>query len=389
MNVLEKNKQKSCVGCGNCVNICPQKALKMEWNTMGFLVPEIKNEYCKNCGLCNKVCQLNYTNKDLNNHFQQDSYIVITKNKNIYKKAASGGIFGTIALNFLNNNDNAYIVGAAYDNGEVRHIITDNIKDIEKIQNSKYVQSNLGEIFIQIKDKLNSGAKILFSGTPCQVKALKLFLQKEYDNLFFIDLICHGVPSPLYLKKDINVYGKNIDNINFRKKNLLFKSRSNFVLSIFKKGKRHSKRYIAANRDPYYNLFLKNQSFRESCYSCRFADLKRVGDITIGDCDSYMLYSNFHSNEATSTVIINSLKGKLLWEEMKKYFEYESLDINKEAIVNTQLKRAVDLPEKYNEIIKDINEQTVDFLQKKYAKPHGVKEKLVLIKQLLFPVIKK
>lgn len=374
-----KENSQSCVGCANCENICQSHAIKMRYDEYGFLSPHIDETKCVNCGRCVSVCQMYCTYKTQS--FKSYGYIAISKDKMLYQNAASGGIFSTVAADFLSKYKNGSVVGAAYENGKVSHIIIKGRNEIIKLQNSKYVQSDMNSIVNNVKTLLDMKNNVLFSGTPCQVYALKLFLKKEYDNLFTMDLVCHGVPSPCFLEHDLKQYSVNVKELKFRYKRKLLKSKSGFILSFSSDGKR---KYYLSNRDLYYALFMKNLSFRKACYHCKFANLNRVGDITIGDCDSYAEYPMFHSKEATSSVIINNLKGKYLWN-ISNHIEYSDLDIIKETKINTQLSRPSQEPDEWEKIMDDIKKGNFEILKKKYSKPNNYKAKLLLLKNMFLP----
>lgn len=374
VNVIDNRislNELDCVGCTGCMNICPKVAISMQYNQNGFKYPVIDEDKCVKCGICVKHCQM-YNPYNITKENPQ-AYIAITKNHEIYKNSASGGVFGTLAKSFFERYPNSVVVGAAFENGMVSHIIIDSPSDIIKLQNSKYVQSELNFTFSAILEHLKNGKYVFFSGTPCQVYALKLFLKEEYDKLITVDLICHGVPSPQYLNRDLKAYGTKIDKLKFRYKTK--KARSGFILSMVCDGK---KVFSLSNRDPYYAMFMNNLSFRDACYRCKFANLNRVGDITIGDCDSHCDYPNFHPRESTSTVIINNKKGYEIWKLFKNDFDYQNLDIIKESNVNTQLKKSSKLPQNRDEILADINNYSVNELQMKYAKPNDIKGKILL-----------
>jgi coenzyme F420-reducing hydrogenase beta subunit len=188
-------------------------------------------------------------------------------------------MFGTFAVCFLNKFSNGSVVGASYDGTTVKHIIINSIDGIKRLQNSKYVQSNTTAVFKEIQKLLEQGKPVLFSGTPCQVYSLRLYLNKDYPMLYLIDIICHGVPSPAFLKKDIAHYGNNVIDVKFRTKKKFFKSGSGFILDLKKTSGVH--KYVLSNRDPYFSMFMNNFSFRESCYSCDFSNLNRISDITL------------------------------------------------------------------------------------------------------------
>ena len=375
-----KEHSQSCVGCANCENICRSHAIEMQYDTYGFMYPHIDDAKCMNCGRCVSVCQMYGTYKT--DDFKQYGYIAISKDKTLYQNAASGGVFSTLAISFFSQYENGCVVGAAFCDGKVSHIIINRKEEISKLQNSKYVQSDMNSIVCIVKSLLDMKRKVLFSGTPCQVFALKLFLEKEYDNLFTIDLICHGVPSPLFLETNLKQYGVNIEDLKFRYKKKNVKSKSKFVLSFLLNGKR---KYHLFNRNLYYALFMKNLSFRRSCYNCKFANMNRVGEITIGDCDSYREYPMFHPKEATSSVIINNSKGEYLWQTSNHLFEYSDLDIIKEAKINTQLTHPSPEPKEWEKIMCDLNKGELLKLKEIYVKSENCKAKLLLLKTLFLP----
>ena len=274
-----------CCGCRACENICPKKAIKMVENSEGFLYPVVDKEKCVNCGLCKKVCPwINKIKRD--NYLEKNiCYAAKSKSKILQLKGSSGGIFGTIANYIINNN--GLVVGAEMLNDfSVKHSIVDNKKDLEKLYGSKYVASDLNDVFSEIKKKLSDGKKVLFTGVPCQVAGLLNFLGKNYENLITIDVICHGTPNQ-------KIFKKYIDNMETKKKSKIIKyyfrnkkagkwGSYKALMIIEKNGKKYIKK-THADFDPYYNNFLLGNSHRESCYSCPFASSNRVSDITLGD----------------------------------------------------------------------------------------------------------
>jgi coenzyme F420-reducing hydrogenase beta subunit len=378
-----EQKRIECVGCGNCSIICPVHSIEMKENSEGFIVPFINEEICIHCEKCVSVCQI--YNLPLSKVYSSEAYIGITKNRRFYKNAASGGIFGTLAHSFFDKFNNGGVVGAAFIEGKVQHVFVRKREDILSLQNSKYVQSDLNVVFSEIEEELRDGNNVLFSGTPCQVHALNLYLHKEYENLYTIDLICHGVPSAYFLAMNLRRYGDKISNVKFRYKNNFFFSRSRFIMTIYKLNSNRPAKFVLANRDPYYNMFKNNMSFRESCYVCKFANMNRISDITIGDCDSYAKYTSFHTNKATSTIIINSSKGHDLWNRVGEVFDFCPLDLETEAEINTPLKHPAVRPINRDEVVKDFENPNNREMGEKYAKPNNIKGKIVLLKALFLP----
>ena len=185
--------KEKCFGCGLCKNKCPYNAIEFIENSEGFLYPQIIKEKCKNCGICYNVCPA-INSIDNHNEFKEECYMTISKDKVIYKNSASGG-FATCLSEYVITNLQGVVYGCNLDdNGNVKHIRVDNNKDLVKLQDSKYVQSNILDIFKKVKEDA-SNKKVLFIGTPCQVEAIEKYLnRKELDNLITCDLVCHGVP---------------------------------------------------------------------------------------------------------------------------------------------------------------------------------------------------
>lgn len=352
-----------CTGCSACVNICPRGVLSFQPDAEGFARPVIRAEdNCINCGLCLKVCVTHDCSEQKNNRRPQ-SFIAQSKHTRKTKKSSSGGAFYEIARAFISQYD-GIAAGAAFDEeNTVRHIIADDIRDLRRIQGSKYVQSDVKSIFTPVKKLLEQGVYVVFSGTPCQVYGFKKFLRKDYDNLITIDLICHGVPSPMLLNYHIRAIENNrkdqVRGIRFRWKNPCFSSGSSFYMMMMMK---HGLRYVRiGKKDAYMNLFLNGIAFRESCYRCRFANTQREGDFTIGDCDSHRFYPDFHPEESNSTLFLNTDKAEKWWKEIfSKEFDFAPLDLAREAQCNKQLSAPYPRPEYRDTIYKEIKEMSLD-----------------------------
>lgn len=345
-------------------------------NEEGFLFPKIDENKCVKCGKCIRVCQIDDIDKKENRIIK--SYLGYSKQNEI--NSASGGIFTTIAKKFLNEKK-GYVVGASMDNEgfEVKHIIIDNINDLYKLQNSKYVQSNMGNIYNEVKKNLNKDKWVLFSGTPCQVAGLKKFLVKKYDKLLTIDIVCHGVPSPKFWKKNIEFYKnkyKQISKIQFRHKDKEEEFRSTYQLKLdTEKGKK----YINNGADVYYNTFMKSQSYRMSCYHCEYTNLNRISDITIGDCDSWRKQKNLNKERTHSIILINSEKGIELFEQIKNDLYYHNLNLDEEKKVNRPLSSPEKKPIERKKIYHDLNNMEWNNFLKKYTNKKKLSTKIKLI----------
>ena len=184
-----------CCGCGACYNICPQGAITMKADVLGFLYPTINKELCVDCGLCEKICPII---KKLSGKSQKKCLVAVSRNNRFLRDSSSGGIFPEIAKYVYESKGVVY--GAVYkrnDNDKlyVCHVRSDSINDIKSFQNSKYLQSDTQKVYKDVELDLKLNKLVLFTGTPCQISALRSYLRKEYDNLITVETICHGVPS--------------------------------------------------------------------------------------------------------------------------------------------------------------------------------------------------
>lgn len=314
MSLCEKEK---CTGCMACYNICSHKAIKMKSNNEGFLYPGIDKLKCVNCHLCEKVCpQINQI--ILVEKYEKKVFAAWQKSKAILKKSTSGGAFSAFAKVILNRSGAVY--GAGFDaNLKVVHKRINNIKSLSELRGSKYVQSEIGDTFKQVKRDLDNGLLVLYSGTPCQIDALYSFLSKKYvGKLYTIDLVCHGVPSPLvykeYLKYMSKKYNSKISDIYFR-----YKKPGWFVFGmkiLFENGKIYEN---DTYHDPFIRGFLREYFLRPSCHDCQYTNINRPADITLADFWGYKetSFQDQDNDQGISMVMINNENGENLFNLSK------------------------------------------------------------------------
>jgi len=373
-----------CVGCGACKQICPASSISMIVNCEGFLFPECDYKTCISCGLCDKVCQINGVSGS-ENEISKDTFVAISKKKEIWQSAASGGAAGTFAF-YAINNMNALVVGCSLNTDMcAKHTAITKTSEVEAIQGSKYVQSDIGNSYKIIRDALHDEQFVLFFGTPCQVVGLQKFLGKAYEKLITVDHVCHGVPSPGFFKKCTDYYNKqgNIKSLKFRKKVGIPRRSSVYILIIeYENGKVIR---LPAKCDAYYSMFMNGLDFRESCYSCKYAKTTRYADITIGDCDSASRYPEFFRGYSKSIILLNTTKGKLFWDAVKYLFEYRKLDLKAEVEKNEQLRKPYDRSPARDIVYKKVSLMSYNEINRKYAVPFGWKKRLSVLLQDLLP----
>ena len=315
-----------CCACGACVNVCVSQAIQLMPDEKGFLYPQIDPDKCIKCEQCLEVCIYKHSAPATS---EKETYVAVAEGIDI-RKSASGGIFAGLATKILEQGGIVFGCTMSLENGKFipRHISIDRTDELYKLQGSKYVQSTTEMTFKSAEEFLNSGRTVLYSGTPCQIAALKLFLGKPYDRLFTIDTICHGVPNAQLFNDYIAFESKKrqstITGFEFRDKSAGWKLHGKMTLE--KDGKT-SKVPFEPEDSSYYQMFLNRYTYRDNCYSCPYASDHRPGDITIGDywcidlVHPELLSENGGSLEQTkgvSCLIINSPQGRKLMEEFGK-----------------------------------------------------------------------
>lgn len=304
--------QKQCTGCMACYNVCPKSAISMKSNAEGFWYPIINKVDCIDCGVCVSVCPELNCNK-IKREKAYKAYACVSSDDSILMNSSSGGLFADIANFVLNKNG---IVYGAYNESiyKVVHAKVTDCASLKKVQGSKYVQSYIGYSYREIKKELLEGRYVLFSGTPCQVAAIKSYLKHEYDNLLCIDLICHGVPSPrMYSEYIRSIEQRNnwtISEYKFRSKRRLGMN-CDYSISYKNKSGREkieSKSWINSS---FYYFFMKGEIYRPSCYNCKYATLERCSDLTIGDYwGMNKLKYDIDYSKGISVGIVNTEKGE-------------------------------------------------------------------------------
>ena len=321
------NVEKQCMGCSACANICPASAIKMTFDEKGFYTPQVDEEKCIKCGKCLKVCAaLNY---ESDNKEPQVYAVAAHDEERIH--STSGGAFAVLAKYVLKNN--GYVCGVTWnDNWEAKHVIIDKVEDLQKLRFSKYVQATTGDSYKKIKDLLENGKTVLFSGTPCQNAGLSKFINKNYQNLIMMDILCHGAPSPKvwqdYLKEN---YNKNqINKIQFRTKDIDWNLGCIACANDTKGG------FIQENNERkqigiYYEAFLKHILSNDACMECKYKHIPRPADFTLGDFWYLRNNPKYDSKKGLSVLLLNNAKAETIFKNLSKDFKIcKKINLKKE-----------------------------------------------------------
>lgn len=314
----ELAKKEQCIGCTACASVCSKCCITMQADDEGFLYPVIDMEKCIGCKACKNVCPcLTPLAKAENGKHYFAAY---TKDEVTRKNSSSGGVFTEIAKEILRQG--GIVFGAAYNaQFDVEHIGVETEQELAKLRGAKYAQSALGDIYAKVKEQLCAGRKVVFVGTPCQVAGLRCFLQKPYDTLILIDLICHGAPSPTVWQSYRTEQQKNLAQgsdivaLNMRDKCSGWSRYHYSFRTQYANGVDHT---ILQGQDAFLRGFVQNVYLRPSCATCRFKSEYRASDITLGDYwGVWDHYPEFDDDKGVSLVTVNTQKGLALWKTIQ------------------------------------------------------------------------
>jgi len=337
--------KKDCCGCHACASVCAKRSITMQEDNEGFLYPVVNVSTCTDCGLCEKVCPV--INQD---EPRRPLKVFAAKNRDeeIRRQSSSGGIFTPLAEEII--RDGGVVFGAKFDEDwNVVHAWTDTIEGIADFRGSKYVQSTIGDTYREAREFLKQGRKVLFSGTPCQIAGLRKFLRKEYDNLLTVDVVCHGVPSPLVWRKYLEETRERLRAESDAEKNTVSSSLMDLpvITGISFRDKTHgwkkfgfrlryaapemSKKSVSVSaikeeketlqpfkENIFMQGFLANLYLRPSCYACAVRSGKSYSDILIADfwgVQNY--YPEFDDDKGVGLILVYSEKGKNIYDRVK------------------------------------------------------------------------
>ena len=338
--MIQIDKKENCCGCTACESVCPRNCISMISDAEGFKYPTVKKENCIGCRVCEKVCPV--ISKDSHNLSTQicETYVGYFENEEVRMASSSGGIFSAIAQGVISRN--GAVFGAAFDkNFEVRHIEVEDVQGLGWLRGSKYIQSNLSGVYEDVHKELKKNRPVLFTGAPCQIAGLKGYLREDYSNLITVDILCHGVPSPKVWKRylyELELENGKIKSINFRLKKPGWYDYSTRIE--FCSGKVIEQSHFD---NTFMKLFLGDICIRPSCHKCRFKNINRISDITIGDCWGIdRIDQDFQDDRGVSVIILHSEKGKTIFSDIKNQLYYKAYDLEKVLPSNSQSRVSVE-----------------------------------------------
>lgn len=335
-----------CTGCTACYNICPHSAISFKEDDLGFLYPTIDETRCVDCGLCRKVCP---NNSPVSRSEKQEAFVATAKSVDEQRTSTSGGLASVLSRYVIRQGGVVYGC-TGEDCTNIHHVRISSEEEITRIKGSKYVQSSLGLYFGAIKKDLQQGITVLFVGTPCQCAGLKSYLNKEYNNLYLVDFVCHGVPSQKILT-DAIMYNLKQDNLQGYEVKFRYRGgkheHSIYGLQLLKDGiVKYQKDW--PNND-YITGFLSGVFYRESCYKCKYASPERVSDITLGDFwDREQKRTISKDALGLSSIICNTEKGKSLIDIIQSYIIFELTTKDTLVQSNGQLKKPYIKPDGFD-----------------------------------------
>lgn len=309
--MIEVKDKLKCSGCSACYNCCPTNAISMVTDKEGFVYPVVNSNKCINCNNCERVCP--YVTKQIKADDLKKCFAAYNKNSQDRSNSSSGGMFIALSKEIIRQGGIVY--GSAFDEKFLAyHTSAESYDELQKLLGSKYMQSRIGDVYKNVKKQLISGRKVLFVGTGCQIGGLLGYLEKEYDNLICVDIICLGAPSPRIWADYLNTFfkEKEIKKVNFKEKSLGWHTFSLKIQSL------HGS-FCKNGRETYfYSGYFKHLYSRPSCSECIFKQGNRLSDITLSDCWGYSYIApELDDNKGLSSIVCHTVKGYKLFQKIQ------------------------------------------------------------------------
>ena len=323
--MIEIVDKSQCCGCHGCVNVCPKSCISMHTDEEGFWYPRVDKDLCIDCQLCERVCPvLQDVQKE---EFQPIAYACKNLNEEVREQSSSGGVFSLLCEDVISQG--GVVFGASFDEHfNVRHTYAEKLEDCTQFRGSKYVQSKIGDTYKKAKQFLLNNRYVLFTGTPCQIKGLQMYLGKSYEKLIAVDVVCHGVPSPkvfsLYKSQLESQYDSKLSNVWFRRKD---KGWNDFSFAArFENGTEYQK---TLREDVFMRGFLSDLYLRPSCHECCAKNFSNNSDLSLADYWGVgRIHPDFDDDRGVSLLLVNSEKGSKMMSCVSSQLDSRETDID-------------------------------------------------------------
>lgn len=315
---LETGDKKLCCGCGACAEVCPGKAITLKPDAEGFLYPNVDLSMCQRCGTCFRTCPYYDDNADMLPNGKPEAFGLQLREEKVLLDSTSGGAFSAICEAA---GEDGLFAGAVYgEDLSVYHELVGK-EELSRLRKSKYVQSDMHGCYTKVKEALEAGKKVVFAGVSCQVGGLRSFLQRDYDGLTTVDIVCHGAASPMFYRMYLDYMAKKrgcgVQSVDFRSKCTGQWEKSRFQLK-FTDGSEYSEIYNNS-KDPYMKAFLSRICLRESCYQCPYRGIDRCSDLTVSDFwGAWRIFPDEETVQGMSCVLANTERGRELVRIIKE-----------------------------------------------------------------------
>lgn len=319
-------EKKDCCGCGACEAACPRRCIKMAEDGEGFSYPEADAAVCVGCGACEAVCPVLSRYREGGGNCMDPTRAFLARNRDeeILRESTSGGAFSAIAAWAIRRGGVAY--GAAFGaDGEVAHAAAYTEGELSGFRNSKYVQSRVGDAYARARKDLLAGRWVCFSGTPCQLEGLLNYLRRPHDRLVTVDVVCRAVPSPLVLRKYLEMQRRRFDftSVKFRDKSL-----HGYEYSCMSLGGGDREYREGIDTDCYLRAFFSGMSVRPACSACVFRPPRRRTDFTLWDClDARRFDRRFGDGKGVTRVLVRTARAEGILRELSGELEMEEFGV--------------------------------------------------------------
>lgn len=353
----------ACTGCLSCQSACSGGAIELVSDAEGFWYPDVDSSACTECGQCVRACPLTDTARG---QASPTAFACQSADEAVRMGSSSGGVFTLLAEMTL--EDGGIVFGAALGSGlEVAHVGVEEQEGIQRLRGSKYVQSDTRGLFGAVALALDEGRPVLFSGTPCQVAALRAYLGGSPDDLTCVDFFCHGVPSPQVWRQYVlfqeRRFGSRADAASFRDKRWGWRQFSMFMH--FENGATYRQTH---DRDPYLRAYLADICLRPSCHKCNFKGLSRMSDVTLADFWGIEhVLPTMDDDSGTSLVLVNSGVGSTAFSRVLPYLECEQVPLELAVTTNTAAVQSVAPHPARQAFFRDLNTVRFDRLVRRYV----------------------